>query len=105
MTTLQVINKTVPLALISDRNVEFELQVSSSNLLNVLDILKSHSLTQMRNLVELTAVDVPTNALRFYVSYFLLSVHYNTRIRISVQTDEMLPVISVTSLFNGRNWM
>ncbi len=105
MTTLQVINNTVPSALISDRDVEFELQVSSANLLNVLDILKSHSLTQLRNLVEVTAADIPTNALRFYVSYFLLSTHYNTRIRVSVQTDEMLPIISVTSLFNSSNWM
>jgi NADH:ubiquinone oxidoreductase subunit C len=103
MTTLQVINNTVPSALISDRDVEFELQVSSANLLNVLDILKSHSLTQLRNLVEVTAADIPTNALRFYVSYFLLSTHYNTRIRVSVQTDEMLPIISVTSLFNSSN--
>ena len=44
MTTLQVINNIVPSALISDREVEFELQVSSANLLNLLDILKSHQL-------------------------------------------------------------
>jgi NADH:ubiquinone oxidoreductase subunit C len=103
MSTLQVINNTVPSVLISDREVEFELQVSSSHLLNVLDILKSHSLTQMRNLVEVTAVDVPTNPLRFYVSYFLLSTLYNARVRVSVQTDEMLPIISSTSLFNSAN--
>ena len=105
MTTLQVINNTVPSALISDREVEFELQVSSANLLNLLDILKSHSLTKLVNLVELTATDIPTNPLRFYVSYFLLSTHYNTRVRVSVQTNELLPIISVTSLFNSANWM
>jgi len=103
MSTLQVINNVVPSALVSDREVEFELQVSSAHLLNVLDILKSHSLTQMRNLVEVTAADIPTNPLRFYVSYFLLSTHYNTRVRVSVQTNEMLPVVSVTSLFNSAN--
>ena len=105
MITFQVINNTVPSALISDREVEFELQVSSANLLNLLDILKSHSLTKLVNLVELTATDIPTNSLRFYVSYFLLSTHYNTRVRVSVQTNELLPVISVTSLFNSANWM
>lgn len=105
MLTLQVINNVVPSVLVSDRKVEFELQVSSAHLLNVLDILKSHSLTQMRNLVEVTAADITANPLRFYVSYFLLSTQYNARIRVSVQTDEMLPVISVTSLFNSANWM
>jgi NADH:ubiquinone oxidoreductase subunit C len=103
MSTLQVINNVLPSALVSDREVEFELQVPSANLLNTLDILKSHSLTQMRNLVEVTAADIPTNPLRFYLSYFLLSIHYNARVRVSVQTDEMLPVISVTSLFNSAN--
>jgi NADH:ubiquinone oxidoreductase subunit C len=105
MTTLQVINNTVLSALISDREVEFELQVSSANLLNLLDILKSHSLTKLVNLVELTATDIPTNSLRFYASYFLLSTHYNTRVCVSVQTNELLPIISVTSLFNSANWM
>src|SRR3954468_19976400 len=105
MNTLQTINQVVPSALISDRNVEFEFQVASNQLLSVLDILKTHSLTQCKNLVELTAVDQPTGNLRFYVTYFLLSIPYNTRTRVSVQTNEMLPIISATSLFNSANWM
>jgi len=105
MTTLQTITKVIPATLISEREVEFELQTSSAHLLNLLDILKSHSLTQLRNLVEVTAADIPTNPLRFYVTYFLLSTHYNARARVSVQTNEMLPIISVTSLFNSANWM
>lgn len=105
MNTFQVVNNVVPSALISDRKVEFEIQVSSNLLLPVLDVAKSHSLTLFKNLVELTAADLPQNSLRFYVSYFLLSAHYNARARVSVQTNELLPVVSVTSLFNGSNWM
>jgi NADH-quinone oxidoreductase subunit C len=103
MNTLQVVNNAVPSALISDRKVEFELQVSSNLLLSVLDVAKSHTLTMFKNLVELTAADLPHNNLRFYVSYFLLSTQYNARARVSVQTNELLPIMSVTSLFNSSN--
>lgn len=105
MTTLSTINRVIPSTLVSDRAVEFEFQASSANLVNALDVLKSHSLTQCRNLVELTAADIPTNPLRFYVTYFLLSTHYNARVRVSVQTNELLPIMSVTPLFNSANWM
>jgi NADH/F420H2 dehydrogenase subunit C len=105
MNTLQVINQMVPSALISDNGVEFELQITSNQLLPVLDVLKSHSLTQCKNLVELTAVDSPTSNLRFYVTYFLLSTQYNTRVWVSAQTNEMLPIISATSIYNSANWM
>jgi NADH/F420H2 dehydrogenase subunit C len=105
MNTFQIINNVVPSALVSDNEVEFEYQVSSQHLLNALDILKSHSLSQFKNLVEICAADLPNNGLRFYVSYFLLSTHYNMRARVSVQTNELLPIVSVTSLFNGANWM
>jgi NADH dehydrogenase (ubiquinone) Fe-S protein 3 len=103
MNTLQVINQMVPSALISDNGVEFELQITSNQLLPVLDVLKSHSLTQCKNLVELTAVDSPTSNLRFYVTYFLLSTQYNTRVWVSAQTNEMLPIISATLIYNSAN--
>jgi len=45
MNIAQVVNNVVPSALISDREVEFEIQVTSSNLLGVLEVLKFHSLT------------------------------------------------------------
>jgi NADH/F420H2 dehydrogenase subunit C len=105
MNTLQVINQMVPSALISDNGVDFELQITSNQLLPVLDVLKSHSLTQCKNLVELTSVDLPTSNLRFYVTYFLLSTQYNARVRVSVQTNEMLPIISATLIYNSANWM
>jgi len=57
MNTPQIINQLVPSTLVSDRDIDFELQVSPANLLSVLDLLKSHILTQIKNLMEITAVD------------------------------------------------
>jgi len=103
MITIRVINSLVPSALISDQDVEIEIQTTSANLLNVLETLKLHSLTQMKNLLEITIVDLPLHELRFYVSYFLLSTQYNARVRVSVQTSELAPIMSVTSLFSSAN--
>jgi|SRR5579883_3191339 len=103
MNLLQVINNVVPSIVVSDREVEFEYQTTSSHLLNLLDILKNHSLTQMKSLVEITIIDISINALQFYVTYFLLSTHYNARVRISVQTNDMFPIISITIIFNSIN--
>lgn len=102
MSTPQIINQLVPSTLVSDRGIDFELQVSSISLLSVLNLLKSHTLTQMKNLMEITAVDT-SNILRFYVTYFLESTHYNTRGRVSVQINELMPLISITIVFNSIN--
>ncbi len=39
------------------------------------------------------------------VVYNLLSVVYNSRIRVRTYTDELTPVESVTGLFNAANWL
>src|SRR5256885_4456753 len=102
MSTPQIINQLVPSTLVSDRDIDFELQVSATGLLSILNLLKSHTLTQMKNLMEITAVDT-SNVLRFYVTYFLESTHYNARGRVSVQTNELIPLISITIVFNSIN--
>jgi len=103
MNTPQIINNIVPSVLVSDHQVKFELQTPLQQLLNLLEVLKLHSLTQMKNLVEMTAVDSPAHEFRFYVTYFLLSTQTNMRVRVSVQTNEILPIISATALFNSAN--
>jgi NADH:ubiquinone oxidoreductase subunit C len=105
MPTLQNIHQLVPSALVSNQDVDFEFQTSSANILSLLEVLKSHSLSLFKNCVEVTAVDLPSNSLRFYVTYFLLSTQYNARASVSVQTDELLPIFSITSLFSSVNWM
>src|SRR5919205_4087427 len=101
MTTLQKINGVVPSIIISEAAVEFELQVQNDSLIVVLTLLKDHGLIRANNLVEITAVDLPNNLLRFYLTYCLLSGEYNSRVRVSVQTNELQPVVSATSIFSS----
>ncbi len=39
------------------------------------------------------------------VVYNLLSVVYNSRIRVRTYADELTPIESVTGLFNAANWL
>ena len=41
---------------------------------------------------------------RFEVVYNLLSVKYNSRIRVKVAVDELTPIDSVTSIYNAAGW-
>ena len=55
-------------------------------------------------LIDITAVDYPLRSSRFEVVYQLLSIHYNARIRVKTNVDELTPIESVSSLFPSANW-
>ena len=66
--------------------------------------LKNHINTQFKVLIDVTAVDYPSRALRFELVYNLLSISYNARIRIKTCIDETTPVASVTQLYSSAGW-
>lgn len=66
--------------------------------------LKNHINTQFQVLIDVTAVDYPSRALRFEIVYNLLSISYNARIRIKTCIDETTTVASVTELYSSAGW-
>ena len=78
--------------------------VPSWALLPFLTFLKNHTNTQFKMLIDITAVDYPSRSSRFEVVYQLLSIHYNARIRVKTNVDELTPIESVSSLFPSANW-
>ena len=83
---------------------ELTCTVKPSYVLPFFTFLKTHSNTQYKLLVDITAVDYPARPLRFEVVYNLLSVQLNARIRVKTDVDELTPVESVSSLFAAANW-
>ena len=61
--------------------------------------------SQFEILIDLTAVDFPENDKRFEVVYMLLSLKYNTRIRVKTHVNEMTSLDSVSSLYSSANWV
>ncbi|KAI9326990.1 hypothetical protein BDR26DRAFT_876205 [Obelidium mucronatum] len=83
---------------------ELTIYVPPSGVIPVMTFLRDNTNTQFKQIVDICGVDFPTRANRFEVVYHLLSVRYNTRIRVKTYANEVSPVPSVTPLFNGANW-
>ena len=66
--------------------------------------LRDHVNSQCKQLMDLTAVDYPTRNERFSVVYNLLSVQFNSRIRVKTFVDEITSVASVTQVFSCAAW-
>lgn len=91
--------------------VRFELYNEEScfliktNLLNaILTVLKNHFKYQFKVLTCVSGVDYPENFYRFQIVYELLSIKYNSRLRVKVLVDELVPVNSIEKIFPGAAW-
>ena len=85
-------------------NGELTLSVPASSIKEVLLFLRDHTNCQFKVLIDICGVDYPEREARFEVVYNLLSVKYNSRIRVKVAVDELTPIDSVTSIYNSAGW-
>jgi len=76
----------------------------SEYLTAVFRFLRDHTQTQFKMLLDLTAVDYPSQEERFQLVYNLLSLHHNARIRIKAHVHETLPVASIQPLYSAAGW-
>ena len=79
--------------------------VPSRYIYKVLSFLKNDLNSQFEILTDMTAVDYSENDKRFEVVYMLLSLKYNTRIRVKTNVNEMTSLDSVSSLYYSANWV
>jgi NADH-quinone oxidoreductase subunit C len=83
---------------------ELCLRVERTRLTEVLRFLRDDRQCRFAVLCDVCGVDFPDRPLRFEVVYNLLSLHYNLRIRVKVETDEEQPVPSATGIYSSANW-
>ncbi|MCR9125381.1 MAG: NADH-quinone oxidoreductase subunit C [Rhodobacteraceae bacterium] len=83
---------------------ELNLDVTPSNIVGLLEFLKTDPTCRFSTLVDVTAVDYPERAKRFDVVYHLLSMYQNQRIRlrVSVRADDLVP--SAIPVHPCANW-
>jgi len=86
---------------IVDENI---LVVSHDKLLFALKCLKLHFGYQYRLLSCISGVDFLDKNYRFGVVYDLLSITFNSRIRVKVLVNETTPVPSTVDLFVNADW-
>jgi NADH dehydrogenase (ubiquinone) Fe-S protein 3 len=83
---------------------EATLVVNAEYVFPLLWFLKNHSNARFRILIDVCGVDYPSRKQRFDVVYNLLSVQYNSRIRVQTSVDEITPLNSVVSIFPSAGW-
>jgi len=83
---------------------ELEINICPAGVVPVLSFLCDHINAQFNNISDITAVDVPARQYRFEIVYNLLSIRFNSRIRVKTYTDEFTPVDSSCAVFLGSDW-
>ena len=101
---IQNLSKMCPLEKIQLYGQELVIVVKSKLLYDILVLLKYHLSYQFILLTCITGVDYPHNKYRFKLVYELLSIRYNSRLRIKIFTYELGSVLSSTSIFAAAGW-
>ena len=99
--------KAIGAALIEARDLvgEITLIVQRDAIVDVCRLLRDTPGLEYQQLMEMAGVDYPERPERFEVVYHLLSLTKNRRIRVTVSTDEQIPVPSVTGLWPVAGWL
>lgn len=85
-------------------NETLVITVKPEDLLFTLKVLKFNTNLQYTLLTAISGVDYPYRNRRFEVIYELLSVRWNSRIRVKTFVDETTPLVSAVSIFPAATW-
>ena len=98
------LNKIVPILVEQNINNEKNIVIVHTDLLFVLNCLKKHFSYQYNLLTAISGVDFLGKKYRFSVVYDLLSLTFNTRLRLKVFVNEITSVDSIVSIFKNASW-
>jgi len=98
------ISKICPIKKIQCYNTEITLIIQTKDILKILLFFKNHFLSQFKILTCVSGVDYPKSHYRFSIVYDLLSIRYNSRLRIKIFTYELGSVLSSTYIFAAAGW-
>ncbi len=100
----KTLKNLIPAFSYSITNNEQVLNVSHTDLIFSLNVLKKHVNLQYNLLSCISGVDLLLNQYRFSVVYDFLSLTFNSRIRIKTFTNEVTPIESIVPLYINANW-
>jgi len=83
---------------------ELNINVVPSNIVGLIEFLKSDRSCRFSSLVDITAVDYPGREKRFEVVYHLLSMYENHRVRLRMSVREEDFVASIIEVHPSANW-
>ena len=83
---------------------ELNIDVVPSNIVGLIEFLKSDRSCRFSSLVDITAVDYPGREKRFEVVYHLLSMYENHRVRLRMSVREEDFIASIIEVHPSANW-
>src|SRR6056297_2356796 len=101
---IKTLKKLIPLENSKIFKDELILTVHPKDLYGVMKFLKYNMLCQFNCLTAISGTDYPERENRFEVSYELLSIHHNRRIRVKTFVNEVTPLLSMIPLYPAANW-
>ena len=87
------------------KHQQIYITINIDDLVDVATFLKTNQKLKFKQLIDITAVDYPSNEKRFKIVYFLLSHEFNQRIIISSFINDNEQVETLTNIFPSANWM
>ena len=87
------------------QNDELMIDINDSDLLEVIQFIKSNEKCKFRQLIDIAGIDYPSEDKRFKLVYLFLSHENNSRIKISIQFEINQVINSITKIFPSANWM
>lgn len=101
---IKLLYKFIPLNAVQVFNNEIILVVNYKNLVPTLFFLREHINCQYKILTAISGVDFPEIQNRFEIAYELLSIRFNTRIRVKTYINEVTSIDSIVSVYSSANW-
>ena len=89
---------------ITDKKKYFEIIVKKENTFKTIKNLKENQNFIFDQLIDITAVDYPSNSLRFEIIYILLSMVLNKRVVVKTFLGESEGIESITTIHKSANW-
>jgi len=84
---------------------EIIIEVDVLDLKQTILFLKDHENCLFKVLIDIFVVDYPNKEERFELVYCLLSIKYNSRLKVKTFVDEFTPIESIVDLYQAANWL
>jgi NADH dehydrogenase (ubiquinone) Fe-S protein 3 len=97
--------QNIPCVQVLNSHNEIICSVPCKKLIPCLFFLRDNVNSQFKILSTIITTDFPNKNLRFEISYELLSLRYNARIRIKTYINETTTLFSSTIVFGSADWL
>ena len=86
-----------------DKNT-LNISIDEKDLIFILNFFKFHSIFQYKIITTISGIDYPNRQKRFEILYELLSLRYNSRLRLNVFINDVVVLPSIVSIFPAATW-